>query len=492
MNAIQNALYTSATVRGIDRHAIDRLGIAGYELMTRAGREAFGLIRECWPAARRLVVICGGGNNGGDGYVVARLARESLLDVFVVPLANPHDLRGDARTAYDDYARSGGTVTPWRNDLLTSADLIVDAIFGTGLSRPLDAPAHEKVDAVNASGKPVLAIDVPSGLSADTGEVLGAAIRATRTITFVGRKAGFHLAEAPDYVGVVTFASLAIHGEAYASAEPVAYLLTESMLREILPPRAKTSHKGSNGHVLIIGGGAAMGGAVCLAGEASLRAGAGLVTVATHPNNVSSIVAVRPELICRGIASPAELSPLIEKADVIALGPGLGQDDWAQAIYSAAFEHDLPMIVDADGLNLLAKNARRQEHWVLTPHPGEAGRLLGISTADVQRRRLDASAQLAETYGGTIVLKGASTIVRSRGETPSVCPFGNPGMASPGMGDVLTGVIAGLAAQIGRLDVAARAGVLVHALAGDWAARNGERGMIASDLFDGIRRCVNP
>src|SRR5262249_42622477 len=160
-------------------------------------------------------------------------------------------------------------------------------------------------------------------------------------------------------------------------------------------------------------------GAVYLAGEASLRAGAGLVTIATHPNNVSSIVAARPELICRGIERSSDLRALIEKADVVALGPGLGQDEWAQAIYAASFEHDKPMIVDADGLNLLAKNPDRRDNWVLTPHPGEAGRLLAISTADVQRKRLEASAQLVERYGGTVILKGAGTIVRSHGEIPS-------------------------------------------------------------------------
>jgi ADP-dependent NAD(P)H-hydrate dehydratase / NAD(P)H-hydrate epimerase len=492
MSRDQSAIYSSAAVRAIDRYAIDRLGIPGYTLMTRAGEAAFELLRQSWPAARRIVVICGTGNNAGDGYVVARLALEQQFDVQVIALSDAAKLQGDAQRAHQDFQRGGGLTRNWDAAHLQQADLIVDAIFGTGLTRALDASLIEHVNAINAAGKPILALDIPSGLSADTGEALGASVRAAKTITFVGRKLGCYLGEGPDYVGQVAFAGLNIPPVPVDVAQPAATVLDRAIVAEALPRRARTSHKGSNGHVLIIGGGASMGGAARLAGEASLRVGAGLVTVATHPQNVAAIVSARPELICRGIEHGAELAPLIEKASVVAVGPGLGGDLWAQSLFDAAVGCDRPLVADADALNLLAKKPRQRGRWILTPHPGEAGRLLDLSTADIQRQRLKCAADLAARFDAVAVLKGAGTIVARAGELPAICPFGNPGMATPGMGDVLTGIIAGLLAQIRDVEVAARVGVIVHALAGDLAARGGERGLIASDLFAYLPECVNP
>jgi hydroxyethylthiazole kinase-like uncharacterized protein yjeF len=235
-----------------------------------------------------------------------------------------------------------------------------------------------------------------------------------------------------------------------------------------------------------------MAGAARMAGEAALRAGAGLVTVATRNENVAAIVGARPELMCRGVAGADELVDLIAHADVIALGPGLGKDEWARTMFETALGNDKRTVIDADALNLLAQAPRSNAHWILTPHPGEAARLLGKTAAEVQRDRLGAARAIAARYGGTVVLKGAGTLVVSEEGLPAICDRGNPGMASAGMGDVLTGVIAGIVAQSADFTAAARVGVLVHALAGDMAARRGERGMLATDLLAQLPTCVNP
>ncbi|HMN43431.1 MAG TPA: NAD(P)H-hydrate dehydratase [Povalibacter sp.] len=492
MATLPLAIHTAAQVRELDRHAIDDLGIAGYTLMTAAGDAALTTLRSYWPAAQRIVVLCGPGNNAGDGYVLARLARARRLDVVVIALSDPASLRGDARRAWQDFIAEGGSTRDWSDDCLENAEVIVDAIFGIGLSRNIDGAMAQCIARVNEAAAPILAIDIPSGLDADTGRILGAAIHAERTLTFLGLKQGFYLGDGPNCTGTVMFDGLEVPEAALAHAQPAALRISEDALARLLPRRRRTTHKGQQGHVLVIGGGAGMAGAARLSGEAALRVGAGLVTVATRPENVAAIVTQRPELICRGVENAADLAALIERADVIAVGPGLGLDAWAHSVANCAFHSDLPTVIDADALNLLAQSPCKSDRRILTPHPGEAGRLLGISNADVQADRIAAARAIVERYGGTVVLKGAGTLVVERDALPSICDQGNPGMASPGMGDVLTGVIAGIAAQTAELAEAARAGVLVHAMAGDMAARRGERGLLASDLFTYLPTCVNP
>ena len=492
MSSLPVAVHTAAQVRALDRHAIDDLQIPSYTLMTRAGEAALGALRSCWPSAQRIAVVCGPGNNGGDGYVLARLAREQRLEVVAVGLHEPARLQGDARRAYDDFLAAGGTVGSWHADCLRGMDVIVDAIFGVGLSRPVDGVAAEAIAAINHSDARVLALDIPSGLHADTGEILGDAVRAERTVTFLGLKLGFYLGEGPNCVGVVMFDALELPAQALAYVEATALRIDEPEVAELLPPRRRTAHKGQQGSVLVIGGNIGMPGAARMAGEAALRAGAGLVTIATRNENVAAIVGARPELMCRGVNSAEELSALIARADVLALGPGLGQDEWAQTMFETALAKDRRVVVDADALSLLAQSPRKNAHWILTPHPGEAARLIGKTTAEVQHDRLGAAREIAARYGGTVVLKGAGTLVLGDEGLPAICDRGNPGMASAGMGDVLTGVIAGIVAQKAELAAAARVGVLVHALAGDMAARRGERGLLATDLLAYLPTCVNP
>lgn len=267
--------------------------------------------------------------------------------------------------------------------------------------------------------------------------------------------------------------------------------LTDSMLRAWLPPRARASHKGDYGHVLVVGGDHGMVGAVRLAGEAAARTGSGLVSIATRAAHAAVIAAVRPELMCHGVECARDLRVLLQRASVIAIGPGLGQSAWAHDMLAAVLQMRLPRVVDADALNLLAQEPMQCDHWVLTPHPGEAARLLGMTTKQVQADRLQAAQALQQRYGGVCVLKGAGTLVCTS-ESVAICEAGNPGMASGGMGDVLTGVIAGLLAQGLSLVDAACAGVYIHAKAGDRAAQEGERGLLASDVMPHLRKLVNP
>ena len=485
-------IYSTESVRRIDRRAIEEAGIAGYELMQRAATAALAAARREFPDARRWQVVCGGGNNGGDGYVLARLAAERGLDLSVVALADPGSLSGDAATAHADFVRAGGHVGEWRGALDAGAGLLVDAIFGSGLSRNVEGAFADAVNAINGHPAPVLSLDVPSGISSDTGKVMGTAVHADYTITFVGLKTGLFLARAADFTGTLSFAGLDIP-PGCRDGEPVQMRrIDPDMIRRELPPRRRNAHKGDFGHLLLVGGGPGMPGAIRLAAEGALRAGAGRVTVATHPANCGIVMAGRPELMCSGVEDERELARLLRRISTVAIGPGLGTDEWAAALLEETLRHALPAVLDADALNLLAAKPRRRDGWILTPHPGEAGRLLGQSAVAVQGDRLAALTRLGKRYGGTAVLKGAGTLVSSGSGVPWICTSGNPGMAAPGMGDVLTGVIAGLLAQGLDDEAAATVGVQSHAAAGDAAAGAMPRGLLASDLLAQLRPWLNP
>lgn len=475
----------------MDADAIERLGIPGYTLMGRAGEAALDCLTRHWPQARRILVLCGAGNNAGDGYVVARLAAAAGLDVTVAALTDPGRLRGDAARAWRDFVEAGGSTVDFSPALFRDADTAVDALLGTGLDREVGGAYADCIRALDESACPVLSLDLPSGLNADTGTVMGCAVSAALTITFVGLKAGLFLGEGPDHTGELTFAGLGVDSTAEVG-DPVLQRAGSGLVSRLLPPRRRGAHKGDHGRVLVVGGGAGMPGAARLAAEAALRVGAGLVTVATWPAHVTAIVASRPEIICRGVETAAEARPLMGAADIVAVGPGLGQSDWARELLEAALASGKRLVVDADALNLLAHSPWRSEDWVLTPHPGEAARLLGTTVGAVQADRLGSLHSLVERFGGTVVLKGACSLVMGAPGRAWVCDAGNPGMATAGMGDVLTGAIAGLAAQGLGPEQAAVAGAWIHASAGDMAARQGMRGLIASDLLEALRACVNP
>jgi len=489
--ALPTALYSAAQVRQLDALAIAR-GTAGYTLMKRAGEAALRHLRARWPTSHRIAILCGGGNNGGDGYVLARFAQAAGLSVSVIAVTDPRGLKGDAARAFQDFRASGGSTHPLDTQVLRDAQVVVDAILGTGARGALRPDAAAVIRVINTAGRPVFALDIPSGLDSDSGQGLGEVVSADATVTFVGLKTGLLLGEGPEKTGLLYFDDLGISVPDEAAFTPVLERITDACVHQALPRRPRQSHKGDFGRVLIVGGGAGMPGAARLAGEACLRVGAGLVTVATAPQNVAAIVAGRPELICLPVQDAADLVPALEHADVVAIGPGLGRTPWAQSLVDAVLASNRPLVVDADALNLVAaRGGPRRGNWILTPHPGEAARLLGTDTATVQQDRRAAHAGLLARYGGTVVLKGAGTLVGGEGEVPGICERGNPGMASAGMGDVLTGAVAGVLAQCDHPGLAARAAVMVHAMAGDIAARAGERGLVASDVARELQACVN-
>ena len=486
-------LYTAKQVQAMDHMAIHERGIPGIELMERAGLAAFELLRKHWPDARSIAVFCGTGNNGGDGYVIARLAFEAGMQVCLYQVGDHTKLKGDALSSANQLNGSDVKRLSWKSDSKIEADVIVDAMLGTGLSGEVSDHYREVIEAINVCHIPVLAIDIPSGLHSDNGTVLGLAVRAERTISFIGMKKGLYTGMAPDYVGELHFSGLAIPHDIYASFDASAMAISYDSQKSLLGPRSRISHKGQNGHVLIIGGNHGFSGAARLAGEAALRAGAGLVTIATRKEHASCLNTGRPELMVHGVEQASDLAELMDRADVLVIGPGLGQDNWARQLFARVLESQLPMVIDADGLNLLAQNPLQKKNWVLTPHPAEAGRLLGQSTKEINADRYAAIEQLQKSYGGTVVLKGAGSLIRSAEPPTTVCTEGNPGMATAGMGDVLSGIIASLMGQGLAQDDAAMLGVCLHASAADGAVSvEGERGLLASDLMPWIRKRVNP
>lgn len=480
-------LHTVEQLRAMERAALSAMGLSGPELMRRAANAALNSLRRHWPQTRRICIHCGPGNNGGDGLLLGVLAREAGLEVEMLALtAASH---GDAAAARAAWEADGGRIRLWdANTELPEAELHIDALYGIGLNRAPAGDAERLIRALCASETPVLSLDVPSGLNADTGTCPGAAIRADLTVTFIANKRGLHTGRAADHVGVLELATLGVPEAVCAAVVPDARLL----IPEALPSRPRYANKGSNGHVLLVGGDEGMAGAVRMAAESALRAGAGLVSVATRADNVFAINAARPEAMVRGVDGPQTLAPMIERASVLAVGPGLGKASWGHALWLTALDADKPLVLDADGLNLLARQPRQfSAPTVLTPHPGEASRLLGCSVAEVEEDRFAAVRELASRYQVVAVLKGSGSLIAASDGRVKVCPWGNPGMASGGMGDLLTGIVAGLLAQGCDAWQAACLGVGLHARAGDRAAQQGERGLLASDLLAPLRRLVN-
>lgn len=478
-------LFTTREVRALDQALIDVDGIPGIVLMKRAAQAVLNVMRARLAPAS-VSVLCGHGNNAGDGYLVAALARDAGLDVQLVAVGDPERLGGDAARACDFARERHLDIEPFASSTTLRGEVIVDALLGIGASGPLREPFAAAVRCINAQARPVVAVDVPTGLDADTGTTTGDVVQATLTVCFVGIKRGLLTGRGPAVCGEVWFDNL---GAGAASGQGGCEWLCFGP-GQVPPPRQRDAHKGSFGHLLIIGGSRGMGGAGLLAAEGALRAGSGLVTLACDPTVVGSALARRPEAMATGVASAADLEAPLARADVIVVGPGLGRDARAQALFSRALIAPCPLVIDADALTLLAEAPRPLGPAVLTPHPGEAARLLGVSTADVQRDRFAAAETIARRYGAVTLLKGAGTIVTDANHT-TVIGDGNPGMATGGMGDVLAGVIGALLAQGLAPFAAARLGACVHAAAADRAAQSGERGLLAADLFPWLRTLLN-
>lgn len=506
-------LYRADQVRQLDSIAIEQCEIPGFKLMQVAGAAAFEALMESWPQLRRVLVCTGSGNNGGDGYVIAGLAQRQGLQVRLFAIGDSDGLRGDAAEARDWAAQLGlefEGLAELRSALAETAAhiVIVDALLGTGLDRPVTGDYASAINLINASGQPVLAVDIPSGLSADTGSVLGAAVRASVTITFIGMKQGLLTAVARDHVGRLGFASLDVPDQVYhgpASPQPSAHRIDIAWAAERLPPRSPSSHKGANGHVLVLGGDLGFGGAAIMAAESAARGGAGLVSLITRSEHRGAMMMRCPEVMVRG-SEDTGFNPqsLLDRADVIVIGPGLGRQAWGQQLLRFALaaqnQRGIPLVIDADGLALLADRGytatgSRRGRWVLTPHPGEAAILLDSTVPEVQQDRFRAVIELRERWGGACLLKGSGSLIAPESAAAPVylCSEGNPGMASGGMGDVLSGLIGALLAQGLDLSDALAVAVCVHGEAADLAVADiGPRGLLATDLLAFFPSLLNP
>ncbi|MBV1814229.1 NAD(P)H-hydrate dehydratase [Pseudomonas viridiflava] len=481
---LPDALYSAAQVRDLDARLI-AAGTPGFELMQRAAHATWRVIRRRWPEASELTVLAGHGNNAGDGYLVASLAHKTGWQVRVLAVGDPAALQGDAALAYA--AASGVNIQPWANQPM--AGIVVDALLGTGLQGDVRDPYRSAIEAINASGLPVAAVDIPSGLCADTGHCLGVAVRADLTVTFIGLKMGMLTGDAPDLIGQLIFDDLQADKAIVAQAPVTAKRLDKTSL-PFLAPRPRTAHKGMYGRVLIIGGDHGFGGAALLSAESALRSGAGMVTLATRTEHVPAALTRMPEIMSAGIHSANQLMTLIEAASVLVVGPGLGQDSWGRSLLSAAANADRPQVWDADALNQLATGqVVLPKNSVITPHPGEAARLLGISTQEVQNDRAAAAHALARKFNAVCVLKGSGSLIADVDGRLALCDRGHPSMATAGLGDVLAGLTGALMAQHMSAFDAACLAVWLHASAGQKIGASG-RGMAASDIIPAIRQLL--
>ena len=486
-------------VRELDRRIIERMGDNGFELMSHAGEAAFALLLSRWPDASRIALVAGPGNNGGDAWVVAALARLHGIDVSFYIVGDIERQSDAARQARLMAEEAGVCAQVFSGALDSDADLIVDGLLGTGLNALVQGDYAAAIAAMNEHPAEVLALDVPSGLNAATGQMMGAAVRAAQTVTFIGVKPGLLTCDGPDVCGDLSFAALDLSAVDRIQVAPVAERVSWHQLDkdgDRLPARRGNSNKGNHGHVLLVGGEKGFGGAVRMAAEACARCGAGLMSCVTRPEHVAVILSALPECMVTGVTSGLELQPLLERATVIACGPGLGRSSWSELLLQQVLLSELPVVLDADALNIIASPGWQvdfsERDVVLTPHPGEAARLLGCSVADIQADRLGSAMNLANRYQAVVLLKGQGTVLASPDGRMAICTDGNPGMSSGGMGDVLTGVISALMAQGQSPWDAAVYGACLHSAAADLAAEDGGmRGLLATDLMPWLRRLVN-
>ncbi len=478
-------IYAVPAIRVLEDTVMAQHRIDGFELMSWAAEMVFEKLQTLWPQAKKIIVLCGGGNNAGDGYLVATKAQTAGIAVEVVYLKSPEDLPPDAKRAAMMAKERGVKCSVWQSQNLRNAEVLIDALLGIGYQGALTQEYQQIIAQANQSKLPILAVDVPSGLNAQTGGVTEIAIHATATVTFFALKPGVVTGDAFDCVGELFIAKWPhVISEL---PKKMASLIEWPECQLMLPHRRNNSHKFNYGHLLIIGGAPSFGGAVRMAAESALRAGAGVVSIATHPSHANFLTIMRPEIMYHGIEHPKELEKLLETVDFVVIGPGIGQSNWAKELWHVTLASHQPMLVDADALRLLAQQKSCRANWILTPHPGEAAELLNVTPTIIQQHRYTAIHKLIDAYGGQVVLKGAGTLVGNSHEL-AVNAIANPSMASPGMGDALAGIIGALVAQGMSLFDAAKVGVAMHtAAAARVCQEEGNRGLLVGDLWRVLR-----
>ncbi len=508
-------VFTAEEMRRLDRRAIAELGMAGTTLMEAAGsgaareiRSVFGPLR-----GRSVVIVCGKGSNGGDGFVVARHLQKGGARLSVFVLGRVPEVKGDAAAKLREFQRGRGRVTEVTGEgtleavgrALRGADLVVDALLGTGLTGPAEGVIAGAIEAINASGRPVVALDLPSGLSSDAGALLGPTVTATLTTTFAGLKRGLVLYPGAARAGEVRVVSIGIPPAEVPEGISV-FLLEASDIRPLFPPRAPDAHKGIFGHLLVVAGSVGKTGAAALAGRGALRSGAGLVTIACPASQQPVVAALGMETMTEPLVeTPSQslalkakerIQELAARMEAVALGPGISLDPETQALVrELVTELARPLVVDADGLTALAGHVDLLRHAraprCLTPHPGEMARMLGRPVAEVQADRIETVKSFCQRYGAFVALKGARTVIGDPNGRIFLNPTGNPGMASGGAGDVLTGMVGAFLARGMEPLEALQAGVYLHGLAGDLArSETGEEGLIAGDILEAVPRAI--
>jgi NAD(P)H-hydrate epimerase len=508
-------ILTAAQMREADRFTIEDIGIPSLVLMENAGRQVVAAIEAAYesPLAGRVAVLCGRGNNGGDGFVIARTLLQRGVDTAVFVIGSLGDVRGDARTNLDILGRLGVTVVEIADEQswelhfseISQCTLIVDAILGTGLTSAVGGMLETVVADVNAADIPIVAVDLPSGLSADSPHLPGDCVNATMTVTLAAPKLPLVLPPGETHAGDVVIADIGIPYEVIEGLDgPHVDLLTPEQLRELIEPRTADSHKGDFGRVTIIAGSIGKTGAAFLGGMGALRSGAGLVTVATPASCLPIVASLAPELMTEAMAedsgsvADAALDRVLElQHDIIACGPGLGRTAGASAFVRGLVDRaTVPLVLDADALTLLADEpgrlvGRDDRDVIITPHPGEMARLVGMSIDEVQANRLQIASDFATTRHVYVVLKGHRTVIATPAGRVFINPTGNPGMATAGTGDVLTGMVAAWLAQLLDAEAACKIAVFLHGAAGDLAeAECGQVAMTATDLLDHLGDAV--
>ncbi len=509
-------ILNATQMRQADRRTIDDIGIPSLVLMENAGRQVVAAMEATYNDLldSRVAVVCGRGNNGGDGFVVARTLLQRGVDVLVFVVGAIAEVRGDARLNLEILGRMGLTAVEiddpqtWELHFseIAACDLIVDALFGTGLSKPLEGMLETVVADINASGIPVVAIDLPSGLSGDTSDLIGDSIRAATTVTLGAPKPSLVLPPAEMHAGSVVIADIGIPQDVIEGVDgPYLALLTREEMRALIEPRTADANKGDFGHVLVVAGSVGKTGSAYLAATGALRSGAGLVSIATPEPCLPIIAAMAPEYMTiplpatagGGIDATAVDRVLESARDVLAIGPGLGTAPETQAFVRTIVDRaTMPLVIDADGLNAFASDpdrltGREGREVIITPHPGEMARLVGMSTDEVQASRLEIARNFAVAHHVYVVLKGHRTLVATPEERVFICTTGNPGMATGGTGDVLTGMVAAWLAQLLDAEAACKLAVYLHGIAGDLAdADFGEISMTSGDLADHLSDAI--
>lgn len=485
-------------MRAADAHAINDLGIASLSLMESAAAEVVKVIVDRYPDKRHVLVVCGKGNNGGDGLAVARLLKALGWSPSVVLLGKSSDLNADpghhfARAVAAQVPVKESTDGPLLQMHLADSDLVVDAIFGTGLARAAEGAFAQAIEAINASEKPVVSVDIPSGLSSDTGERIGPAVVARTTVALAALKYCHVLSPGCTHCGDLYVRDIGI-----PTTSPVTLTVSRDVAA-LLPKRATEGHKGDFGHALVMAGSNGKAGAAYLCGKAALRTGAGLVTIVSPQKAQIAVASYGPEIMTEPVAGNPDffsaealtrLRELVKDKSVVAIGPGIGtHTDTMAPFKQVVAETQAPLVIDADGLNLLAQDRsillkRKPSTTVLTPHPGEMARLMGTTVEAVQHDRIDAARRLAQESGAIVVLKGYRTVIAEPGGRVTINPSGGSSLASGGTGDVLTGAIAGLIAQGLSPEQAARTAVFAHGLAGNlWEKKYPQQALNALDVL---------